>query len=900
MSEIDNFLNNKNQTNYYIRKPISNATPTSETVSQPQLEENAKPQEPAVDLTEVRDEFVKAKKDNGLIRKAYNALKNVSGVGLGSKALEKEIERYKNGEISKEEIEKKISQYKISQENGTQTLGDVAAGAAAITTYLTADKVIKKFRVQNKLNALPEMAKDVIKSIKALPQGKKYVRDITKLLNSNTKTKLLMLPVLAMIGGSTKQTVTWFDRLGSKEYSVDKKDFATKKEYKKAKWAATKASIKQSAKDFATGAADGILAPITTIAGGIVGVPAYLASTLGLKYLTAKNDNDKKSLGGFVEKLKDNAAVNTVGALLIALPALKKAHFNKVLSKNLETVAKNLEGVKLKQPDLPSTKTTYQELEDIMINSEPIQKILQQFGKHGVERKSIDDIIKELSNENLFAVKFLQIKNGGIFAQNNYKAISEALRESCPPTRTLEEAQAHIDKMWGASDYKVSKLLGVGTVAETYLAKDKAGKEVCIKVLKDGITADKIAADKEKFLKLVIGDTPKDKLSEGQKYLIKNIDDLAEGIAKEVDFKNEMQAAEALRKHCKVSDVAKPIAVKDGIYVMEKAPGISVKTLVDYFKCEQELKYIKKALSNNPNDSFYATRLKELEAQMVKIKSRAPEFEDFDMTAPQVKRLLNNYIDLQVEQFSKIERNGKVIHADIHPGNIFINLENLKSGKGKLFTLIDTGNTINLTKEQAKVALRLTTYIKNGNTKDLTTTILDGAVLPSGLTKENAAKQIEAELKKYFFDSETKIGTMNIDTFYALTDNLLRKYNIIPNNTQLNLNKAKVSAKNSFQDLLQSFFSKKYGDIEGDSKVEILGAMTRLAKDGIQLQSKLHTSQAMQESKNLFQMSIGEAVNFLRNPNMNKTNSTEYLTYRLKQNMPLANDENVLSQILEK
>lgn len=110
-------------------------------------------------MTEVRDEFVKAKKDNGLIRKSYNALKNVSGVGLGSKALEKEVERYENGEISKEEIEKIISQYKISQENGTQTLGDVAAGAAAIATYLTADKVIKKFRVQNKLNALPEMAK---------------------------------------------------------------------------------------------------------------------------------------------------------------------------------------------------------------------------------------------------------------------------------------------------------------------------------------------------------------------------------------------------------------------------------------------------------------------------------------------------------------------------------------------------------------------------------------------------------------------------------------------------------------------------------------------------------------------------------------------------------------------
>lgn len=99
---------------------------------------------------------------------------------------------------------------------------------------------------------------------------------------------------------------------------------------------------------------------------------------------------------------------------------------------------------------------------------------------------------------------------------------------------------------------------------------------------------------------------------------------------------------------------------------------------------------------------------------------------------------------------------------------------------------------------------------------------------------------------------------------------------------------------------MQSFFSKKYGDIEGDSKAEVLSNIARLVKDGIQLQSKLHTSQAMQESKNLFQMSIGEAVNFLRNPNMNKTNSTEYLTYRLKQDMPLANDENILSQIFEK
>ena len=84
---------------------------------------------------------------------------------------------------------------------------------------------------------------------------------------------------------------------------------------------------------------------------------------------------------------------------------------------------------------------------------------------------------------------------------------------------------------------------------------------------------------------------------------------------------------------------------------------------------------------------------------MKKIKSRAPEFEDFDMTPSQIKKLLKTYIDLQVEQFAKVDKKGKVIHADIHPGNIFINLQALKSGKGKLLTLIDTGNTIKLSKE---------------------------------------------------------------------------------------------------------------------------------------------------------------------------------------------------------
>ena len=712
---------------------------------------------------------------------------------------------------------------------------------------------------------------------------------------------LVMLPLLAVAGGITKWIYGKIERIGSKEFKVDKKAFTDKKELKAEKKKARKARRKANFKNFATGALNGILAPVTALAGGIIGVPAYILATTGIRYASSKNDNREKSLDDFTKSLKDNAAVNILTTAAIAVPTVKKAHFNKVLDVNLNKVVEKLKGKELQLPDLPSSKSSYQELEDFMLNSEAIQNIIKQ--KNLDSDKGMDEIINSLSDENIFAVKFLQIKNKGLLSgeYNKYEKISEALRENCPPTRTIEEAQEHINKLWGSSEYTVSKLLGVGTVAETYLAKDKSGKEVCIKVLKNGINAEKIAQDKEKFIKLITGDTPADKLNENQKYLIKNINDLAEGISKEVDFINEMNAAKELKKYSKVADVVVPMEAKPGIYVMEKAPGISIKTLVDYYNCESNIKYYKRHAKKHPECQWVQGTIKEYEEKMKKIKSRAPEFEDFEMTSSQIKKLLKTYIDLQVEQFSRVDKNGKVIHADIHPGNIFINLQALKSGKGKLLTLIDTGNTIKLTKEQTMNSLKIVGFIKNGNTKDLADIVLQDAILPQGLSKEEAIQNVEKELKTFFFDNKTKINSMNMDTFFALSDNILRKYNIIPNNTQLNLNKAKVSAKNSFEDLLESFFEKKYGDKNWDdsSKAEMAAAITSAAKDMAEIGLKLQSANTIQESKNLLRMSWKEAMNFLRNKNMLKTNSEEYLTYKMKQNMrgPEIKEEEILQKL---
>ena len=800
MSGIDNFLNKSGQNQYYIT---------------PQASDNAVKSDVKIKNTttniitnsNIRDEFVKEKKNNGLIRKFYNFLKNKTNIGLGSKAVEKEIDKFEKGEISEENIKDTITKYKTSQQNSVQAFADTATAAVTISGYYLGNNFIKKYQAQDKLNALPQFIKNIKENTDSIKL--KRLKLIEDILKSKTKATMPMLPILGIVGGITKLTITKAERIGSKEFKVDKKAFTDKKELKAEKKKARKERRKTNFKDFLTGAANGILAPVTALAGGIIGIPAYILATTGLRYTTNNKDKKDKSLNDFAQSFKDNAAVNTLAAVAVAVPAFKKAHFSHVLGKNLDKVVDKLKDVKLELPDLPSSKSAYQELEDFMLNSEAIQNIVKSDKLYLSD--NMDEIIQSLTDENIFAVKFLQIKNKGLLSgeYNQYGRISEALRENCPPTRTLEEAQEHINKLWGSSEYTVSKLLGVGTVAETYLAKDASGKEVCIKVLKDGINAEKIAKDKEKFIKLITGDTPLDKLDDNQKYLIKNINDLAEGISKEVDFINEMNAAKELKKYSKVADVVVPMEAKPGIYIMEKAPGISVKTLVDYYNCESSIKYFKRYAKKHPDTEWVKPTIEKYEEDLKKIKSRAPEFEDFDMTPSQIKKLLKTYIDLQVEQFAKVDKKGKVIHADIHPGNIFINLQALKSGKGKLLTLIDTGNTIKLSKEQAMASLKVVGFIKNGNTKDLANIVLQDAILPQGLSKEEALVKVEKDLKTFFFDNKTKINSMNMDTFYALSDNILRKYNIIPNNTQLNLNKAKISAKNSFEDLVESFFEKK-------------------------------------------------------------------------------------------
>ena len=331
---------------------------------------------------------------------------------------------------------------------------------------------------------------------------------------------------------------------------------------------------------------------------------------------------------------------------------------------------------------------------------------------------------------------------------------------------------------------------------------------------------------------------------------------------------------------------------------MEKANGISLETLQESIQLETEKKLYQNELSKiTDNDGwekgYYEKELKEIEEKIKRLKAKSPDFDLSGITDKQLKKMMLEYISVMNEQLYKIDKNGKVLHADIHPGNIFIDLDALKTGKRKFLTLIDTGNYVTFSKLQAENTLKLTKWIKTGNVKGITEYVLDGAALPDNLTKEKAAELKEKELNKAFFDYETKIDAMTTkeknpfyddnDNLFKLTSNIMRKYNIIPADSQLNYEKAKVAANKSFEKFLTNFYDKKIsdvGDLSSRSKAKQAAWGASVAKDTAQIIAYLKLQQYLQQTKNLCRAGL-----FRRNPNAPKTNSEEYLTYKFKQNL---------------
>ena len=858
----------------------------------------------------VKDEFVKHKKKRNFVEKLTDKIKNITHIGFGSKKAGKIIEN-----ASEEEAKKAFEKYKATEETAAQTVGDVASATAGVGVFYGILKGSKYLDSMIKTDAIPEQLRNVseiaeklkdTKFAKLAAPAEKAINGFKKLISSKAGTIAVGAGAAMLLGGILKSKLL---KPNVKEHKLDKEQKKTlsRAEKKEAKKELRKAKRKENRRNFLTGALNGVAAPLLSLA-GVVGAPIYAAGSFLLRHKTAQNEN-----GTIIDDLKNNAVITALGTAAVAIPMIKSGKGYKVFAKNMDKVVENLKGKKLQAPDFDTTKTTYAELEEILLGDKKVKTILNDCGMEDAEK------IKALTDENIFAVKFKQI-------QNSYDPLTIALRESCPPSRTLEEAQKAIDGLSKAGEYKVDKLLGVGTIAETYLAHDASGKEVCVKILKNGISKEKILADKAKFAQLITQGKATEALSENQKYLLRNLDNLSDGILKEVDFKNEMEAAKKLKQFTRKANVVVPIKANDGIYVMEKARGISVETLSKYCSLASEKEYAQimlekaKAGTTSKTVEECTKQLESIEKRVAKLRERAPEFKDFDLSDKEVKKFLTEYIDVYTEQFEKIEKSGKTLHADIHPGNVFVDVEALKSGKGKVLTLIDTGNTVNLSAAQSKRALELTNYIQRGNSKDITRYVLEGAKLPEGMTQEQAIELVEGEFNKLFFDNATRLEMTTNDSILSTANGIMKKHNIIPNDDQLNLNKAKQSAKNSFNSLRESFLTKKHGaqmeaaedamyeaagnGLEGlkskEGKAAAMGIIKNTAKygkDSLIISLRQSLASKVQQIKNLFQNSPKTALKELKNPNNNKKTSEKYLTYKLKQLITKFNPEKVENNI---
>ena len=878
---------------------------------------------PRVKTRSARDEFVMQHKKNGLFEKLYNKIKNATGIGVGSKKAENAVRLAEQGKISEKKAKETIKDYRNSQANSAQILGDAASIAASLLIYFKARKNIK-------IGGAKALINEKYYEESAVNSGAKWLhKKWLSVAKSKPKTFFYSIGLATIVGAFAKMFTLQLDRIGSKQFKTSKADFNNleteedESAYKFAKKSKRRIKRKENWRNFLSGGINAIMLPITTLGGAFIGVPLYLIGNSLNRYFVGNTNERNKSIESYMSNFANDGVTHTLLAAGAAVPLIKKGRWASVFDTNLQKAVEKVSNAKLEYSKF-NKPTTYQELQDIMLgdSNKKVADLIEQSKKQNAD---MDEIITELTKENIFAVKFKQI-------MHDESRLTMALKEECPPTRCFQkkdgswdfsDIQKYVDKTFGNGEYEIEKCLGVGTVAETYLAKGKDGKEVCLKVLKvidkkhgNVIDAKKIQNDKEKFIELI---KKSDKSEKEKEYLLKNLDDLADGISKEVDFNNEMKAAEELSKHTKLANVVKGIKVKDDIYVMERAQGISLESLMNIYAAQSLIQAIKKggfmgALSTiftaGTNHSRISRIIQEaekrgtrgdgiidlLEKEIERIKAKTPQFDNFNLSNDDIKYLISEYNQVLGEQLSKVEKNGKVIHADIHPGNIFIDLNKMKENvrkqngmfqklkdygyvqhkNGKIFTLIDTGNTVNQTAEQAASFIKLSSFVERGNHKDIAEYMVKGAILPEGMGEEKAIELISEDLKKCFFDLETKIDKMTLDSILDLSSNIMREHNIIPSDTQLNLNKARKSAENSLKELETALRTSRFKDIGTTS---VAGAVN----DSFGLSSMYKKEQARQERANLKQMTLEQRRKFKNNPNMLKNNSEEYLTYKLKQ-----------------
>ena len=77
-----------------------------------------------------------------MIERLYNGIKNLTGLGVGSKRVKEALAKVEAGELTDEEAKQTVDKYRKSQVNSAQGFGDVVSiGASGITFFAIRNKL---------------------------------------------------------------------------------------------------------------------------------------------------------------------------------------------------------------------------------------------------------------------------------------------------------------------------------------------------------------------------------------------------------------------------------------------------------------------------------------------------------------------------------------------------------------------------------------------------------------------------------------------------------------------------------------------------------------------------------------------------------------------------------------
>lgn len=808
---------------------------------------------------DMNDVYVSAKKKRGFIAKFYGLINKVIPLGLTDKKVQKKLIDYQEGKTTKKETKDYIDRYENANFNKSEITIDTLASLSAVGVGFMGKKaktLMNIFTPKYKKYALALTAGASIITGLAVKAGLKELDSLGMDKNARKEQKkndsILLSGTLDGVSGFLSSLNPMLIPAGIAinaftRYITDKKDDETL----------------PSINDFLGKQKDSLLVGIIGLAGISAAAArghlkiSQIADSIKLTKLNKQHVISYRPPEGQLTEFQQLARDigYDLGVIIkgekfdpTGISKLDEDFMKILLEKgqngNIEGKIRKLEQENIFLPkylqtviDIPDDKQTK------LVHQ--IDQLVEGYNARKTNSSSYDGREFKFSFETSGidkALDELDEKNMDINGFKDLQQILKHIKSSCPTSRSIEDAQKMLDAEYNGK-YKIEKLLGVGSVAESYLVKDAANNEFVAKLTKQHfLDSDKIAADKAKILNKIDLRAQEDyslftskqtiKTPERKEYDINQVKNMYKVWGDEIHLNQEAISAKEIGEQASTFQPVGVIDAKQHIFIMEKAPGYQL-----------------------DSDKF------------------ARKWKEANLTEDDFKNFVENYVKVYCEQLFSLPKQGmKVVQSDPHGGNILVDVEkikNLKNGS-KPITIIDYGNTTKT--EQAQAIKNLFNHIDYliGNTDAIAEAMLEGAKLGNN-NKKTIIKEMSEALKDNIYNTDTKIDVDNpvkiFSTVNSFCLDFMQKKNIIPNAGHINQMKAEetyiISNLGCLQNIANSCNYDLAKAVDRNTIIkQLVNEMAKATQDSIKINPKL-TAQEIAKRYSFFVNNTEDALSCL-------------------------------------